>query len=319
MSISEALKLPRGLGPRELWSLSKAAVLAWRDDHARSVGAALSYYTLFSIGPLLLIVISIAGLVFGDDAARGQIYATLNDFLGEEGAVAIEGLLKSVSLSGKSGLGLLVGAVLLMFGATRVFIELQEALERIWELPVTKDGAGWAMVRQRLASFGMVLAIGFLLMVSLVANAGLSALGRWWAPLFGGWEAVLQAVNFIVGLALTTVVFALIYKLMPRVRIAWRDVWVGAAVTALLFSVGKFLIGLYIGKSGVTSGFGAAASVVALLVWVYWSAQIFLIGAEFTWVWAHRVGSRRGLGRGRPVVASSGLPNAGDRMDEEER
>jgi len=319
VSISEALELPRGFGPRELWSLSKAAVLAWRDDHARSVGAALSYYTLFSIGPLLLIVISIAGLVFGDDAARGQIYATLNDFLGEEGAVAIEGLLKSVSLSGKSGIGLLVGAVLLMFGATRVFIELQEALERIWELPVTKDGAGWSLVRQRIASFGMVLAIGFLLMVSLIANAGVSALGRWWAPLFGGWEVVLQAVNFIVGLALTTVVFALIYKLMPRVRIAWRDVWVGAAVTALLFSVGKFLIGLYIGKSGVTSGFGAAASVVALLVWVYWSAQIFLIGAEFTWVWAHRVGSRRGLRPGQPVVASSGLPNAGDRMDEEKR
>ena len=262
--------------------------MAWREDHARSVGAALSYYTLFSIGPLLLIVISIAGLVFGDEAARGQIFATLNDFLGDEGAVAIEGLVESVSLGGKSGLGLAIGGALLMFGATRVFIELQEALERIWELPVTKDGGGWALVRQRIASFGMVLAIGFLLMVSLLANAALAALGSWWAPLFGGWEVALQAVNFLLGLALTATVFALIYKLMPRVRIAWRDVWVGAFVTAVLFSIGKLLIGLYIGKSGVASGFGAAASVVALLVWVYWSAQIFLIGAEFTWVWAHR-------------------------------
>jgi membrane protein len=311
VSLAETLRLPPGLGLRTFVSLFKAAVLAWRDDHARSVGAALSYYTLFSIGPLLLIVISIAGLVFGEQAARGEIFSTLRDFLGPEGAVAIEGLLKSVSLSGKSGLGLAVGAVLLMFGATRVFIELQEALERIWELPVTKDGAGWSLVRQRLASFGMVLGIGFLLMVSLVANAALAALGRWWAPLFGGWEVLLQAVNFLIGLALATTVFALIYKLMPRVRIAWRDVWIGAAVTAVLFSIGKLLIGLYIGKSGVASGFGAAASVVALLVWVYWSAQIFLIGAEFTWVYANRLGSRRPSPLGTPI--------AGGRTNENER
>jgi membrane protein len=207
-------------------------------------------------------------------------------------------LLESVSLSGKSGLGLAVGAVLLLFGATRVFIELQEALERIWELPVTKDGGGWALVRQRIVSFGMVLGIGFLLMVSLVANAGLAALGRWWAPLFGGWELLLQAVNLLLSLALATAVFAMIYKLMPRVRIAWRDVWIGAAFTAILFTLGKTLIALYIGKSGVTSGFGAAASVVALLLWVYWSAQIFLVGAEFTWVYANRIGSRRRLSSG---------------------
>jgi membrane protein len=283
---------------RTFLALLKAAVLAWRDDHARSVGAALSYYTLFSIGPLLLIVISIAGMVFGDEAARGEIFSTLRDFLGPEGAIAIQGLLESVSLSGKSGLGLAVGAVLLLFGATRVFIELQEALERIWELPVTKDGGGWALVRQRIVSFGMVLGIGFLLMVSLVANAGLAALGRWWAPLFGGWELLLQAVNLLLSLALATAVFAMIYKLMPRVRIAWRDVWIGAAFTAILFTLGKTLIALYIGKSGVTSGFGAAASVVALLLWVYWSAQIFLVGAEFTWVYANRIGSRRRLSSG---------------------
>ncbi len=312
MNVAQTLRLPRGFGWRTLWSLCKAAVLAWRDDHARSVGAALSYYTLFSIGPLLLIVISIAGVVFGDEAARGQIFATLNDFLGDEGAVAIEGLVESVSLGGKSGIGLAIGGALLMFGATRVFIELQEALERIWELPVTKDGGGWALVRQRVASFGMVLAIGFLLMVSLLANAALAALGRWWAPLFGGWEVALQVVNFLLGLGLTATVFALIYKFMPRVRIAWRDVWVGAFVTAVLFSIGKLLIGLYIGKSGVTSGFGAAASVVALLVWVYWSAQIFLIGAEFTWVWAHRLGSRQGMASSAPSVDEG-------RMNEEER
>jgi membrane protein len=287
---------------REFWLLLKAAVLAWRDDHARSYGAALAYYTLFSIGPLLLIVISIAGAVFGDQAARGEIFDQLRDFLGREGAVAIEGLLRSVGLSGKSGVGLLIGIVLLLFGATRVFIELQEALERIWELPVTKDGGGWQLVRQRLASFGMVLGIGFVLMVSLIANAALAALGRWWAPLFGGWEVLLQGVNFAVSLALTATVFALIYKLMPRVRIAWRDVWVGATFTAVLFTIGKLAISLYIGKSGVTSGFGAAASIVALLVWVYWSAQIFLVGAEFTWVYAHRLGSRKAVAAGTPIA-----------------
>jgi membrane protein len=296
--LADTLDLPPAMRLRTFLALLKAAVLAWRDDHARSVGAALSYYTLFSIGPLLLIVISIAGMVFGDEAARGEIFSTLRDFLGPEGAIAIQGLLESVSLSGKSGLGLAVGAVLLLFGATRVFIELQEALERIWELPVTKDGGGWALVRQRIVSFGMVLGIGFLLMVSLVANAGLAALGRWWAPLFGGWELLLQAVNLLLSLALATAVFAMIYKLMPRVRIAWRDVWIGAAFTAILFTLGKTLIALYIGKSGVTSGFGAAASVVALLLWVYWSAQIFLVGAEFTWVYANRIGSRRRLSSG---------------------
>jgi membrane protein len=312
VDLSHTLRLPHDFGWRTLWSLCKDAVMAWRDDHARSLGAALSYYTLFSIGPLLLIVISIAGLAFGDEAARGQIFATLNDFVGDEGAAAVEGLVESVSIGEKSGVGLAVGGVLLLFGATRVFIELQEALERIWELPVTKDGGGWALVRQRILSFGMVLAIGFLLMVSLIANAALSALGRWWAPVFGGWEVALQAVNFALGLVLTTTMFALIYKLMPRVRIAWRDVWVGALVTAVLFSIGKLFIGLYIGKSGVASGFGAAASVVALLVWVYWSAQIFLIGAEFTWVWAHRFGSRRGM-------ASSGPSVDEGRMNEKQR
>jgi membrane protein len=291
---------------REFWLLLKAAVIAWRDDHARSYGAALAYYTLFSIGPLLLIVISIAGAVFGEQAARGEIFDQLRDFLGREGAVAIEGLLRSVGLGGKSGIGLVVGIVLLLFGATRVFIELQEALERIWELPVTKNGGGWQLVRQRVASFGMVLGIGFVLMVSLVANAALAALGRWWAPLFGGWEVLLQGVNFGISLALTASVFALIYKLMPRVQIAWRDVWVGAAFTAVLFTIGKLAIGLYIGKSGVTSGFGAAASVVALLVWVYWSAQIFLVGAEFTWVYAHRIGSRKALGSGTRIASIGG-------------
>jgi membrane protein len=279
---------------RHLYNFMKDSVQAWIDDYAPSMGAALSYYTLFSIAPLLLIVISVAGLVFGEEAARGHISATLSSFLGAEGAIAIEGLLKSVSLNKQTIAGTLVGVTLLLVGATSVFAELQNALDRIWRSPERNKPNGLiGLLRARVMSFGLILGFGFLMIVSLIASAALTALGEWWAPLFGGWDVVLQGVNFVVSFGLVTAVFAMIYKLMPSVRIAWRDVWVGAVATAALFTVGKLLIGLYIGQSGVTSGFGAASSVVLLLVWVYYSAQIFLVGAEFTWVYAHRFGSRK--------------------------
>ena len=181
--------------------------------------------------------------------------------------------------------------------------ELQNALDRIWRAPARNERGGLLrLVTGRLLSFGMIMGIGFLLMVSLVASAALSALGRWWAPAFGGWALLAQAVNFIVSFGMVTAGFAFIYKLMPRVRVAWRDVWVGAAVTALLFTIGKHLIGLYIGTSSVASGFGAAGSLVVVLVWVYYSAQIFLLGAEFTWVYAHSHGSLRGVERPGPAL-----------------
>jgi len=163
----------------------------------------------------------------------------------------------------------------------------------VWEVPAAKKTSGiWSLLRQRLVSFGMILVLGLLMLVSLVLSAALAALGRWWGGWFEGWEAVLQTVNFAVSFAIVTGLFAAIYKIMPRAQIAWRDVWVGAVVTALLFSIGKFLIGLYLGKSGVTSAFGAAGYLIVLLIWVYYSAQIFLLGAEFTWAYAHSRGSR---------------------------
>ena len=276
------------------YNFMKESIDAWTDDYAPSMGAALSYYTLFSIAPLLLIVISVAGLVFGEEAARGHISATLSSFLGPEGAIAIEGLLKSVSLHNKGIAGTLIGVALLLVGATSVFAELQNALDRIWRAPERNKPSGViGLLHARLLSFGLILGLGFLMIVSLIASAALTALGDWWAPLFGGWDTVLQVVNFIVSFGLVSTVFAMIYKFMPSVRIAWRDVWVGAVTTAALFTIGKVLIGLYIGKSGVTSGFGAASSIVLLLVWVYYSAQIFLVGAEFTWVYAHRFGSKK--------------------------
>lgn len=280
---------------KQVWRLLNTAFSSWVDDYAQSMGAALAYYTMFSIAPLLLIVISIAGLIFGVDAARGEIFAQLQGLMGEQGALAVQSLLESVSKPAQSVSATIVGVALLLIGATTVFGELQDALDRIWRAPGRDRSAGlWGLLRSRLLSFGMILGIGFLLMVSLVFSAALAALGKWWRPLFGGWEALATGVNFIVSFALTTVVFAMIYKIMPRVRIDWRDVWIGAAVTALLFAFGKLLIGLYIGKSGVASGFGAAGSLVAMLVWVYYSAQIFLMGAEFTWAYTHACGSRKG-------------------------
>ena len=227
--------------PKELWRLVRDSVSAWIDDFAPSMGAAISYYTVFSIAPLLLIVIAVAGLVLGQEAASGQIFTQLQGLLGEEGATAIQGMVGSASLSGKSFLASAIGVVTLVVGATTVFSELQSALERIWESPAAERTEGlWSLVRSRLLSFGMILAIGFLLLVSVVVSAALSALGSWWAPMFGGWEILLQVVNFVVSLVVVTALFALIYKFLPRAKIGWHDVWIGAAATAVLFTLGKF-------------------------------------------------------------------------------
>jgi membrane protein len=280
--------------PASWWGLVKTAISSWVDDYAPSMGAALSYYTVFSLAPLLLIVISVAGLVFGEDAVRGELFNQLQGLMGGDAAKAIQDLLASVNKPGKGVAGTIVGVALLLFGATTVFGELQDALDRIWRAPAREKGGLWSLLRARLLSFGLILGLAFLLMVSLVLGAAISALGKWWGGAFGGWETLLQIVNLVVGFGLTTLVFAMIYKLMPRVHVRWHDVWLGALVTAALFSVGKFLIGLYIGKSGVASGFGAAGSLIVILLWVYYSAQIFLVGAEFTWVYAKTFGSLRG-------------------------
>jgi membrane protein len=287
---------------KSLWRLVKASVSAWMDDYAASMGAALAYYTVFSIAPLLFIVIAVAGFFFGEEAAQGQIVEQIRWLVGEDGAIAIEGLLKSVGEPGRGVIATVAGVVVLIIGATSVFAELQNALDRIWRAPAAKQANGWwNLLRTRLLSLGLVLGIGFLLLVSLVVSAALSALGAWWGKLLPGWESVLQIVNFIVSFGIITILFAMIYKFMPRVPIAWRDVWVGAAVTSLLFGIGKFLIGLYLGKSSVASGFGAAGSLVVLLIWVYYSAQIFLLGAEFTSVYAHSRGSRMKEPRDTPT------------------
>ncbi len=283
--------------PGQMWELVKGAATAWSNDLAPSMGAALAYYTIFSIAPLLVLLIAVAGAIFGADAARGQIVAELGGLMGKDGAAAIEGLLKSASRPEQSIVATLISLVTLLIGATTVFAELQSDLDRIWKAPAAIRPSGiWGLLRARFLSFGMIMGVGFLLIVSLVLSAGLSALGAWWGPLFSNWAKVLQVINFVVSFVVTTAAFAIVYKIMPSVKIRWHDVWIGAAVTALLFTIGKYLIGAYIGTTGVASGFGAAGSLIVVLVWVYYSAQIFLLGAEFTAVYARTSGSHAGAG-----------------------
>lgn len=302
---------------KAIWDLTKLAAQSWVDDHAQSMGAALSYYTIFSIAPLLLIAVSLAGLVFGHEAARGELLGQLRGLMGDEGARAVQSMLEAANQPDKSVVATVIGAVFLLVGATSVFVELQDSLDRIWRVPMRIKPSGiLRFVRSQLLSAGMILGVGFLLMVSLVASTALAALGKWWGPVFAGWELLGHLLGFVLDFAMTSTTFALIYKAMPRVRIHWSDVWVGAAVTAFLFTIGKLLIGLFIGKSGVTSVFGAAASLAVVLTWVYYSAQIFLLGAEFTWVYSHVFGSRRAQPAGpapQPPTRTlaDGLPIAG--------
>jgi len=275
--------------------LLKAAAVHWVDDYAQSMGAALAFYTMFSIAPFVLIVTAVAGFFFGEGAAKSEIFNQMQSMLGTQGALAVQGLLESAIKPTGSVLAASVGSAFLFIGATSVFAELQDALDRIWRAPLRVNTFGlWRLVRARLLSFGMILGIGFLLMVSLAFNAGVAALSKWWDALFYGWATVAFIINLTASLMLSTAVFAMIYKLMPRVQIDWRDVWIGAGVTALLFITGKFIIGLYLGRSGISSRFGSAGSLVVVLLWVYYSAQVFLFGAEFTWAYSHKFGSRKG-------------------------
>lgn len=289
------------------FTLLKEAAAAWWRDEAPSKGAALAYYSMFSIAPLLFIMIAVAGLFFGADAVRGVVFAQLGDLMGENGAEAVQEMLANVSRPETGGWAAALSIGVLIFGATTVFGQLQAALDAIWEVPeqakAEQHNAIWTFVKSRLLSFGLVLALAFLVIVSLVMSAAMSALGKWWGPAFGEWERLAHGVNLVVSFGVLVLIFAAIYKLMPRARIEWRDVWVGAAVTVLLFIVGKFLIGLYLGKSDVGSSFGAFGSIVIVMVWVYYSAQIFLLGAEFTWVYAHHSGSRQKIDAPPPVLA----------------
>ncbi|TWG87483.1 membrane protein [Cupriavidus gilardii J11] len=282
------------------------AVQAWFAHRAASKGAALSFYMLFSLAPVLVLVISIAGLFFGAEAARGEIFAQLEGLLGAQGARAIEQVLAATYRAGGSAMATIVATGILIVGATTAFSELKTSLDEIWGAGEPR-GAGWAvLLRTRLLSFSLVLVLGLMLLVSLVVNAALAMVQRFWGDMWGSsWIApIASAISDAFSFAVVTVLFAVIFKMMPRVKVAWRDVAMGAIITAVLFSVGKRLIGIYLGHSAVASSYGAAGSVVALMLWVYYSAQIFFFGAELTHQYALQFGSLREHGRDEETGAA---------------
>ena len=289
-----ALGQTGGSPARKIYLVARDSVHAWLEHNASSLGAALAYYTLFSIAPILVIAMAIAGYVFGSQYTEIHLLAEMQGLLGDAGAAAVKGLLTSAQQSEKKGLAATLGAVTLIIGATSVFGELQNTLDFIWETPKGETSvAWWRILRARLLSFGLIMGVGFLLMVSLIVSAGLAALGEWLNSFMGKSSVILPALDLLISLAMTSLLFAMIYKYVPKERVAWGDVWVGGFVTACLFTFGKTLIGLYIGRSSLSSAYGAAGSVMVLLVWIYYSAQIFLLGAEFTHVFAYSHGSRR--------------------------
>jgi membrane protein len=275
------------------WQMLKETADAWMNDKAFRMGAALAYYSVFSMAPVLLIAIGIASLVFGEQAARGEVLAEVRDTVGPQTAAAIEEILAHSGRDGGGGWATAVGFAVLLFGASGVFVELQDALNTIWKVMPRPGRVVWEVIRERLLSFSVILGTGFLLLVSLVLSAALEALGGALKPIdaLPGGAAIWQGLNFVLSFSIITLLFAMIYKVLPDAEIAWRDVWVGAVITALLFTGGKYLIGLYLGRSGLTSAFGAAGSVILVLSWVYYSSLILLFGAEFTRVYAKHNGS----------------------------
>ena len=283
---------------QQIFKILQQSVSEWIDDYAPSMGAAISYYTAFSIAPLLIIVIAVAGSVFGEEAVRGSLHGQISGLVGSDGAAAIQGLISSAREPAQGIVASSISIVLLIVGATTVFAELQSALDRIWHVPEKAKPSGlWGLLRARFLSFGLILGLAFLLTASLVVSAAVAATGKLFSTLLPGWEFVLQGVNLALSFGLEAVIFAMIFKLMPSIKIAWSDVWIGAAVTAALFEIGKVLIALYVGKAGVSSTYAAAGSIAVILVWVYYAAQIFLLGAEFTKVYARERGSHRQVSR----------------------
>ena len=280
-----------------LWQRVRAVVVGssqeWSDQRAASKGAALAFYTLFSMAPVLILVIAIAGAFFGKEAAQGAIFSQLKGLVGPGGAEAIQLLLVGAH-NAKTGLiATIVASVVLLIGATTAFAELKDSLDEIWHVPKSPQSGILGMIRTRLLSFGLILALAFLLLVSLVVSAGLAMFERYWAGVWSDTSSVLSQASFVFSFLVIASMFAAIFKILPQIKLSWHDVWIGALGTAALFNLGKFLIGYYLSSAGVATTYGAAGSVIALLLWVYYSAQIFFFGAEFTRQYALWFGSLR--------------------------
>lgn len=268
----------------------KTALRTIQDHHPLQLSAALSYYTLLSLAPIVLVTVALTGLIFGRDAVQGQIVTEIRGLVGEAGAEVIQSVIQNASTPETGVFSLVIGLLTLLVGATSVFVQLQDALDQIWGVEAKATGnAIWSFIKDRLLSLAMVLGIGFLLLVSLIVSAGLSAWSGWSTKTgLGAYPVVLQIANTLISFGVITLLFAMIFKFLPDVRLAWRDVWFGAVVTSALFTAGKYLIGLYLGRASIGSAYGAAGSVVVLLVWIYYAALILLFGAEITRIRARR-------------------------------
>jgi len=278
---------------RSIKDIFAQAAFAWMEHDASTMGAALAFYTVFSVAPILIIAIGIIGFVIGADTVRADLLPQMQSLFGEAGASAVQTLLSSATHMGKSWIATIIGVVTLLIGASSVFVELQHSLDRIWGIPKrTRTRGLWRILRSRVLSLGLVFGVGFVLMVSLLVSTLLTALGTWFAFYLGEWRTLLLVIDVALSLVISTILFALIYKYVPLERLAWGDVWVGGVVTAILFNIGKFAIGYYLGKSAFASVYGAAGSLLVLLLWTYYSAQIFLFGAEFTKSYSNILGTR---------------------------
>lgn len=291
------------------YDLLKETVLEWSEVGISRMGAALAFYTLFAIAPLFVIVLAIAGYWFGEEAARRELFGQVSGLVGREGGEAIQALVSAARKPATGAWATAMAVTTLFVGATGVFVQLQDALNSIWGVR-RKGGRGLStFVKDRLLSFALIVGIGFLLLVSLALSAGLAALGNSISGLLPGQSTLWQWINFGVSFAVITLLFAMIFKVLPDVKIAWRDVWMGALLTALLFNLGKYLLGLYLGRSSVTSAYGAAGSLVIVLLWVYYSAQILFFGAKFTQIYSSRYGSHLQVKRGAETATPASQPS----------
>jgi membrane protein len=290
------------MGSLVIGKIIRRSLISWFKDEASSMGAAIAFYTLFSIAPILLLVIWVASSFFAADAVQSHVLAQVQLVLGDTGAAAVRTILISTRNAVTHGYSTALSAAALLIGATSVFAELQKSLNRIWRTPRREGHQGiWQALRDRLLSFGLVLCVGFLLLVSLIVSASLESFSSWLGSVIADWQAVALTLDLILGFIITTILFAMIFKYVPREKITWADVWVGALVTASLFTVGKLVIVVYFGRIAVASAYGVAGSFLVLMLWVYYSAQVFLLGAEFTYSYAYENGSRMGRSEAHPL------------------
>ena len=275
---------------KSLYNTAYSVVMVWTDANASAMGAAVAFYTIFAIAPLFILVLALAGVVFGHQAAQGELFAEIQKLIGRNGSQSVQSLLTAARQPKASLLATIIGFATLYIGANSVFIQLQQALNAIWNIRLKSSGLR-RFFKYRFLSFLALLGIGFILLVSLIISAALDAIGKWMSGVVPAHFIIWKIIDFSTSLAIITLLFAMIFKMLPDVRIAWRDVWVGSLITALLFTIGKFLLGAYLGRSSLSSAYGALGSFVVVLLWVYYSAQILLFGAAFVRVYADRYGS----------------------------